>query len=111
MFLTGEFTKRAFYAGKFDLTEVEGLSDLIDAETEMQRKQALHQMEGSLREIYYRWRKTIVEVNLTIIVLYTVFRKRRNGRIVQEAINFPDQIDRVLTKARFHQHDSLSSVS
>lgn len=35
----GEFTKRAFYAGKMDLTEVEGLADLIHAETEQQRKQ------------------------------------------------------------------------
>lgn len=35
----GEFTKRAFYAGKLDLTEVEGLADLIHAETEQQRKQ------------------------------------------------------------------------
>lgn len=35
----GEFTKRAFYAGKLDLTEVEGLADLIHAETEYQRKQ------------------------------------------------------------------------
>lgn len=35
----GEFTKRAFYAGKMDLTEVEGLADLIHAETEVQRKQ------------------------------------------------------------------------
>lgn len=35
----GEFTKRAFFAGKMDLTEVEGLADLIHAETENQRKQ------------------------------------------------------------------------
>lgn len=37
----GEFTKRAFYAGKLDLTEVEGLADLIHAETESQRKQVI----------------------------------------------------------------------
>lgn len=37
--LPGEFTKRAFYANKLDLTEVEGLADLIHAETEVQRKQ------------------------------------------------------------------------
>lgn len=37
--LPGEFTKRAFYANKMDLTEVEGLADLIHAETEVQRKQ------------------------------------------------------------------------
>lgn len=36
----GEFTKRAFFGGKLDLTEVDGLADLIHAETEAQRKQA-----------------------------------------------------------------------
>ena len=41
----GDFTKRAFFNGKLDLTEVEGLADLIHAETEAQRKQALRQME------------------------------------------------------------------
>lgn len=35
----GEFTKRAFYNGKLNLTEVEGLADLLNAETELQRKQ------------------------------------------------------------------------
>ena len=41
----GDFTKRAFFNDKLDLTEVEGLGDLIHAETEAQRKQALRQME------------------------------------------------------------------
>lgn len=43
----GEFTKRAFFNGKIDLLQVEGLSDLIDAETEQSRKQALTQLNGS----------------------------------------------------------------
>lgn len=41
----GDFTKRAFFNGKMELTEVEGLGDLIHAETEAQRKQAVRQME------------------------------------------------------------------
>ncbi|XKL61018.1 hypothetical protein PGB90_008075 [Kerria lacca] len=73
----GEFTKRAFYAGKFDLTEVEGLSDLIDAETEIQRKQALYQMGGSLRELYLNWRKIISE-NLALIEAYIDFSEDEN---------------------------------
>ena len=44
----GEFTRRAFLNGKMDLAAVEGLADLIDAETDAQRKQALHQLDGSL---------------------------------------------------------------
>ena len=41
----GDFTKRAFFNGKLELTEVEGLGDLIHAETEAQRRQAVRQME------------------------------------------------------------------
>ena len=44
----GEFTKRAFYSGKLNLTEVEGLADLINAETEHQRRQAFKQLDGDL---------------------------------------------------------------
>ncbi|XP_063770647.1 tRNA modification GTPase GTPBP3, mitochondrial [Pseudophryne corroboree] len=51
----GEFTKRAFQNGKLDLTEVEGLGDLIHAETEAQRRQALRQMSGELGHLYHRW--------------------------------------------------------
>ncbi|TSM94642.1 tRNA modification GTPase GTPBP3, mitochondrial [Bagarius yarrelli] len=51
----GEFTRRAFHAGKLDLTEVEGLGDLIHAETEAQRRQALRQMAGDLRRLYDDW--------------------------------------------------------
>lgn len=58
---SGEFTKRAFCAGKLDLTEIEGLSDLIDAETEVQRKQAILQAEGILSNLYQDWRKIIVQ--------------------------------------------------
>jgi tRNA modification GTPase len=44
----GEFTRRAFLNGKMDLAEVEGLADLIDAQTEGQRRQALRQLDGAL---------------------------------------------------------------
>ncbi|MGE4220470.1 MAG: tRNA uridine-5-carboxymethylaminomethyl(34) synthesis GTPase MnmE [Alphaproteobacteria bacterium] len=51
----GEFTRRAFLAGKIDLTAVEGLADLIDAETEAQRRQALRQAGGALARLYEDW--------------------------------------------------------
>ncbi|XP_054837529.1 tRNA modification GTPase GTPBP3, mitochondrial [Eublepharis macularius] len=51
----GEFAKRAFQNGKLDLTEAEGLGDLIHAETEGQRRQALRQMGGELGQLYRRW--------------------------------------------------------
>jgi tRNA modification GTPase len=56
----GEFTRRAVLAGKMDLTEAEGLLDLIEAETEAQRKQALRQAEGALGALYNGWRARLV---------------------------------------------------
>jgi tRNA modification GTPase len=56
----GEFTRRAFEQGRMDLAQVEGLADLIDAETAAQRKQALRQMEGGLSELVGTWRKELV---------------------------------------------------
>ncbi|MGH6736511.1 MAG: tRNA uridine-5-carboxymethylaminomethyl(34) synthesis GTPase MnmE [Methyloceanibacter sp.] len=57
----GEFARRAFENGRLDLTEVEGLADLIAAETEAQRRQALAQAEGSLRRLYEGWRAELVK--------------------------------------------------
>ncbi|MBL4692367.1 MAG: tRNA uridine-5-carboxymethylaminomethyl(34) synthesis GTPase MnmE [Magnetovibrio sp.] len=56
----GEFTRRAFANGKLDLTQVEGLADLIEAETQAQRQQALRQSEGALGKIYDDWRQQLV---------------------------------------------------
>ena len=52
----GEYSRRAVIAGKMDLTKAEGLMDLIDAETELQRAQALSQMDGKLSDLYEGWR-------------------------------------------------------
>jgi len=56
----GEFARRAFENGKLDLTSVEGLADLIDAETEAQRLQALRQSDGALASLYEGWREKII---------------------------------------------------
>ncbi|XP_072457418.1 tRNA modification GTPase GTPBP3, mitochondrial isoform X2 [Notamacropus eugenii] len=55
----GEFTKRAFQNGKLSLTEVEGLGDLIHAETEAQRRQALRQLQGELGQLCQGWGETL----------------------------------------------------
>ncbi|GAB6022693.1 tRNA modification GTPase gtpbp3, mitochondrial [Chamberlinius hualienensis] len=60
--LPGEFTRRAFINGKLDLTAVEGLADLIAAETEAQRKQAVRQMDGELQRLYSGWRNQIIKI-------------------------------------------------
>jgi tRNA modification GTPase len=56
----GEFARRAFENGKLDLTGVEGLADLIDAETAAQRRQALRQAEGALHRLYEGWRQGLI---------------------------------------------------
>jgi tRNA modification GTPase len=56
----GEFSRRAFENGKMDLTEAEGLADLVDAETEAQRRQARRQMAGELGDLYERWRAALI---------------------------------------------------
>ncbi len=57
----GEFTRRAFDNGKMDLTAAEGLADLINAETEAQRRQALRLMDGRLADLYEGWRTEIIQ--------------------------------------------------
>ena len=53
----GEFARRAFINGRIDLTEAEGLADLIDSETEQQRKQALRQIGGYFKSLIDSWRE------------------------------------------------------
>ena len=58
----GEFTRRAFEAGRLDLTEAEGIADLVAAETEAQRRQALSQMDGGLHHLYDGWRGQLLKL-------------------------------------------------
>lgn len=57
----GEFARRAFLNGKIDLTAAEGLADLIDAETDAQRRQALAQAGGAFARLCDGWRDTLLE--------------------------------------------------
>ncbi len=59
----GEFARRAFENGKLDLTEIEGLADLIEAETEAQRRQALRQTQGELGRKAEEWRSALLEAS------------------------------------------------
>jgi tRNA modification GTPase len=73
----GEFTRRAFENGKLDLTGVEGLADLIGAETEAQRRQAFRQLRGVLGERADEWRTRLVAALA----------------LVEAIIDFPDEGD------------------
>ena len=57
----GEFTRSAFENGKLDLTAVEGLADLVAAETEGQRRQALRQLQGALGSLAESWRQRLIQ--------------------------------------------------
>ena len=75
--LAGEFTRRAFENGRIDLTRVEGLADLIGADTEAQRRQAFRQMRGMLGDRAEAWRKRLIEALA----------------LVEARIDFPDEGD------------------
>ncbi|XP_057181388.1 tRNA modification GTPase MnmE-like [Triplophysa rosa] len=57
----GEFTRRAFANNKFDLTGAEAIADLLNAETEIQRLQALGQMSGNLSKFCFKWKEDLVK--------------------------------------------------
>jgi tRNA modification GTPase len=57
----GEFTRRAFEAGRLDLTQAEAVADLIDAETQAQRRQATAQLSGALSNRYQAWRDRLFD--------------------------------------------------
>lgn len=62
----GEFTRRAFLNGRIDLTQAEAIVDLIDSETEFQRRQALRVMSGELRDLLQRWSDSVLEMSAEV---------------------------------------------
>ena len=59
----GEFTRRAVENGKLDLTQAEAVADLIDAQTDAQRRQALRQYDGVLSDLYEGWRAALIRAS------------------------------------------------
>ena len=72
----GEFTKRSFYNKKMDLLQVEGLEDLLDSSTELQRKQAQLLLMGSVSSKLNSWRDDLIEL----------------GSFIETAIDFSDEV-------------------
>ncbi|WP_221101798.1 tRNA uridine-5-carboxymethylaminomethyl(34) synthesis GTPase MnmE [Rhizobium binae] len=77
MAIEGEFSRRAFENGKLDLVEIEGLADLIGAETEMQRRLAVEQSAGGVSAIYDSWAE----------------RLTRSRALIEAELDFPDEDD------------------
>jgi tRNA modification GTPase len=89
----GEFARRAFEHGKLDLTGVEGLADLIDAETAAQRRQALRQAEGALAKLYSGWRQRLIGATA----------------LLEAAIDFSDEAD-VVSDAVGRAHQEVAAL-
>ncbi|GAB4162270.1 MAG: tRNA uridine-5-carboxymethylaminomethyl(34) synthesis GTPase MnmE [Rickettsiaceae bacterium] len=99
----GEFARRAFLNGKMDLTAAEGLADLIDAETELQHKQAIAQLGGGLEKIYDRWRQQFVEL-ISLIEAYIDFP---DEDIPEETLNQANELVQKLTdEIKNHLNDN-----
>ena len=93
----GEFARRAFEHGKLDLTGIEGLADLIDAETSAQRRQALRQTEGVLHQLYAGWRQRLIAATA----------------LMEAAIDFSDEADvasDAVAKARSEAEALLAEI-
>jgi tRNA modification GTPase len=71
----GEFTRRAVENGRLDLTQAEAIADLVDAETEAQRQQAVRQYQGELARFYEQWRARLI----------------RSAAWIEATIDFPDE--------------------
>ena len=93
----GEFTRRAFENGRIDLTEAEGLADLIEAETETQRKAALAMAEGGLRKQVATWQDALLQLSAR----------------AEAAIDYADEDETAVDESLIHAiaklHDELSA--
>ena len=99
----GEFAKRSFMNGKMDLTSAEGLADLIDAETELQHKQAIRQLGGGLEKIYDAWRQEL----LSLISLLEAYIDFPDEDIPDETLRqVASKIDMLIKEINNHLNDN-----
>ncbi len=103
----GEFSRRAFYNGKMDLTQMEGLADLIDSETSMQQAQALKQMSGVLEGLYEKWREGLVR-SLALLEAYIDFPEEE---IPEEVLNDTSElVDGLIDSIGNHLSDNRGEI-
>ena len=102
----GEFTRRAFENDKMDLTAAEGLADLIDAETELQRRQALRQMEGGLAKKLESWRADLMK-SLAHLEAYIDFPDEDLPEVLDKEIE--DKATNLMGQIKDHLASGLKS--
>ncbi len=100
----GEFTRRALENGVMDLTQVEGLGDLLEAETESQRKQALRVLDGAIGKLVSGWREHLIKAAALVEVSIDF--------VEEDVGNFDDQIldELVLVLAELNREIAGQSV-
>ncbi len=101
----GEFTRRGLLGGRIDLTEAEGLADLLAAETEVQRKAALHVAEGGLRKQVEQWRGAIVSLSAQAEAAIDYVDDEDetaidSARLAREAFELAEAIEKLLESPR-----------
>ena len=99
----GEFSRRAFENGKMDLTEAEGLADLIDAETKEQHRLAMRQMQGELHHLYTSWRHQLIE-SMAFIEAYVDFPDENLPPAL--AADFRKKIETLVNEMQLHLADN-----
>lgn len=103
----GEFSLRAFENGKMDLTALEGLADLIDAETVLQQRQAMRQMSGELSNLYEDWRRQI----LSILAKTEAYIDFPDEDLPMELVEeFSRQIDKLYGSITMHLSDRRGQI-
>ncbi len=99
----GEFTRRAVENGKLDLTQAEAIADLVAAETESQRKQALEQYGGALRTLYEGWRQKLVRATALAEAAIDFSEEELRPTVAGEADEITHE---VLSEIRSHLADA-----
>jgi len=99
----GEFTRRAFENGKLDLVEIEGLGDLLEAETENQRRQALARFEGGLSQRIDGWRDQLLDLRAEI-------EARLDFSDEGDVSDLPDDFGRAIGSLRSDIARALNSI-
>uniref|UniRef100_A0A0L0P4A0 TrmE-type G domain-containing protein n=1 Tax=Candidozyma auris TaxID=498019 RepID=A0A0L0P4A0_CANAR len=92
----GEFSQRAFMNGRFDLTEIEGIREMIDADTETQRLAALASLSGDTKRTFGEWRTDIVK-NVALLTTIVDFGEEHD---LEETNQLFDQVDQNIDKLK-----------
>ena len=105
----GEFTRRALENGRLDLSQIEGLADLIDAETEAQRKQALRVLSGAIGQTAETWRSRLIRAAALLEATIDFADEDVPVDVAPEVLELMDAVARDLTAeiARTHMAERI----